>query len=68
MCETLTDEQLAEKFQVQPRWVADHARDKRDPIPAFKVGRKRRFFWNCPSSELGRKLLAWIDRQANTRK
>lgn len=56
MCETLTGEQLAEKLQVEPRWVKDQARAKNDPIPAFKRGRKRRYFFNCPETKLGREL------------
>ena len=67
MCETLTDEQFAEKLQLTPRWIADQARRHDDPIPAFKVGRVRRFFWDCPTSDLGRKLLAWIERHTNAR-
>jgi len=64
MCETLDDSQLAERLQVSARWVATHARQEDDPLPAFHVGRKRRFFWNC-DSKLGRALLDWIDRHTN---
>jgi len=52
MCETLDDSQLAERLQVSARWVATHARQEDDPLPAFHVGRKRRFFWNCDSKLL----------------
>src|SRR5438034_1271715 len=36
MCLTLTDEQLAEKLQVTPRWIADQARRHDDPLPRFR--------------------------------
>jgi hypothetical protein len=64
----LTDEQLADKFQVKSRWIEDRARDKRDPIPAFKAGRTRRFMWNCPGVKQWEDLEAWIQRQTNRKK
>jgi len=67
-CEQLTDEQVAEKLQVTPRWVADHARDSNDPLPHFKAGRVRRYAWDCPDSQLGRLLKEWWERRIVGRK
>lgn len=70
MCESLTDEQLADRLQATSRWIADQARlpEDRDPIPAFTRGRVRRYLWNCPGSKLWEDLQAWIDRQTNRKK
>lgn len=54
--EMLTALELAKKWQVTPKWVANHTRSPKDPIPHVRLGRYVRF-------EDGEQLRAWLQRR-----
>ena len=52
----LTAEELAERWRVTPKWVLNHARNVRDPIPCYRLGRYIRFEDSAPLRE-------WFERR-----
>lgn len=53
----LTAEQLGQRWGLSKKWVLNHARASRDPLPHYKLGRYIRFRDDARLSE-------WFERRS----